>query len=189
MRRQFTGSSLPQAPRLLPSTARGAPGYFQNKYTSGVSTVGLSGQWQATDRLKLSADYTFAYGSVMFGNFNGVFVPANQLAYTYQNVTNYPDENSTMNALTFKGKYQLTDNVELGLGVGWSMFRSSNWNDQQPAVEAKCTSGGAQQLPNVWYCQHYQQRQFDQHPDAGLQLAQLQRRDGHGVSEDQVVGR
>ena len=121
----------------------GSAGYFQNKYTSDVQTVGLSAEWKATDRLKLSADYTFSFGSVMFGNFNGVFVPASELGYSYQNVSNYPDENSVMNALTVKAKYDLSDNVELGLGVGWSMFRSSNWNDQQPAVEAKCTSNGS----------------------------------------------
>ena len=45
-----------------------------------------------------------------------------------------------MNSLAVKAKYELTENIELGLGVGWSMFRSSNWNDQQPAVEAKCTN-------------------------------------------------
>jgi hypothetical protein len=121
----------------------GSAGYFQNKYTSGVSTVGLGGQWQANDKLKLSADYTFAYGSVLFGNYNGVYIApgsGNPLAYTYQNVSNYPDENSVMNALTLKVKYDLSANVELGLGVGWSMFHSNNWNDQQPAVEAKCTS-------------------------------------------------
>jgi hypothetical protein len=127
----------------------GSAGYFQNKYTSGVSTVGLGGEWQATDKLKFTADYTFAYGSVLFGNFNGVFVPANQLAYTYQNVSNYPDENSTMNALTLKAKYALSDNVEFGVGVGWSMFRSSNWNDQQPAVEAKCTSNAVNTCASV----------------------------------------
>jgi hypothetical protein len=126
-----------------------SPGYFQNKYTSGVSTVGLSGQWQATDRLKLSADYTFAYGSVMFGNFNGVFVPAASVAQTYQNVINYPDENSVMNALTLKAGYKVTDNMELGLGVGWSMFHSNNWNDQQPAVEAKCTSNSSGNVCNT----------------------------------------
>jgi hypothetical protein len=124
----------------------GSAGYFQNKYTSGVSTVGLIGEWKPMDRLKLSADYTFAYGSVLFGNYNGVYIaPAsgNPLAYTYQNVSNYPDENSMMNSLTVKAKYDVTDNIELGLGVGWSMFRSNNWNDQQPAVEAKCTSNSS----------------------------------------------
>jgi hypothetical protein len=131
----------------------GSAGYFQNKYTSGVSTLGLNAEWKPTDKLKLSADYTFAYGTVLFGNYNGVFVSGtytptggvavSQLQNTFQNVTNYPDENSVMNALTVKAKYDLTDNIELGLGVGWSMFRSNNWNDQQPAVEAKCTNNTA----------------------------------------------
>ncbi len=119
----------------------GSAGYFQNKYTSGVSTVGLNAEWKPTDKVKLSADYTFAYGTVLFGNYNGVYIAptsGNPLAYTYQNVSNYPDENSVMNSLAVKAKYELTDNIELGLGVGWSMFRSDN--DQQPAVEAKCTS-------------------------------------------------
>jgi hypothetical protein len=142
----------------------GSAGYFQNKYTSGVSTLGLSAEFKATDRLKFTADYTFAYGSVLFGDYNGVFVSGNsvpaagsgsvavsQLQQSMQNVTNYPDENSIMNALTVKAKYELTDNIELGLGVGWSMFRSNNWNDQQPAVEAKCTSNTSNTCNSTTY--------------------------------------
>ena len=52
----------------------GSAGYFQNKYTSGVSTVGLNAEWKPTDKVKLSADYTFAYGTVLFGNYNGVYI-------------------------------------------------------------------------------------------------------------------
>jgi len=122
----------------------GSAGYFQNKQTSDVHTVGLSAEWQATDRLKLSADYTFAYGSVMFGEFNGVFVAApNQ---NYQNVINYPDDHTVMNALTVKGSYKLTDNVELSLAGMYSMFYDKDWRDLSCAVEPTngvCTGPGA----------------------------------------------
>ena len=61
---------------IATAACAGTAGYFQNKYTSAVHTVGMSGDWKVTDKLKLGAEYTFAYGSVMFGEFNGVFVGA-----------------------------------------------------------------------------------------------------------------
>ncbi len=116
----------------------GSVGYFQNKQTTDVQTVGLSAEWQATDRLKLTGEYTFAYGSVMFGEFNGVFVGApNQ---NYQNVINYPDDQTVMNALTVKGTYKLTENVELSLGGMYSMFYDKDWRDETCAVVS--TAGG-----------------------------------------------
>ena len=46
----------PPSPQL--EFARPAAGYFQNKYTSGVHSAGLSAEWQATDRLKIGANST-----------------------------------------------------------------------------------------------------------------------------------
>jgi hypothetical protein len=111
----------------------GSVGYFQNKYNSGVHSVGLTAEWQATDRLKITGNYTFGYGAVMFGSFNGVFVPGGTA--TYQNVTNYPDDRTIMNAVTLKGTYQLTDNIELGAGVQYSQFYDSNWEFQACSVQ------------------------------------------------------
>jgi MtrB/PioB family decaheme-associated outer membrane protein len=110
----------------------GSVGYFYNKQTSDVQTVGLSAEWQATDRLKLTGEYTFAYGSVMFGEYNGVFVTAPD--QNYQNVINYPDDQTIMNALTVKGSYKLTENVELSLGGVYSMFYDKDWRDETCAV-------------------------------------------------------
>jgi hypothetical protein len=110
----------------------GSVGYFQNKQTTDVQTVGLSAEWQATDRLKLTGEYTFAYGSVMFGEYNGVFVTAPD--QNYQNVINYPDDQTIMNALTVKGSYKLTENVELSLGGVYSMFYDKDWRDETCAV-------------------------------------------------------
>jgi hypothetical protein len=94
-----------------PPLCTGSAGFFQNKQTTDVDTVGVSGDWQATDRLKLGLNYTFSYGAVMFGQFNGVFVPLNSITQTYQNVVNYPDNKSVMNAITVKASYQLTPNT------------------------------------------------------------------------------
>jgi MtrB/PioB family decaheme-associated outer membrane protein len=120
----------------------GSAGYFQNKYTNDVQTVGLSTEWQATDKLKLSAEYTFAYGAVMFGEYDGVFVPLGAVTQTYQNVSNYPDDHSIMNALTLKASYKLTDNIELSLGGMYSMFWDKDWRDLTGAVVPDCPAGG-----------------------------------------------
>jgi hypothetical protein len=122
------------AAQALTAACAGTAGYFQNKYNSGVHSVGLSAEWQATDRLKIIGSYTFGYGSVMFGNYNGVFVAAPTASY--QNVVNYPDDRTIMNAVTVKGTYQLTDNVEVGAGVTYSQFYDSNWEFQACAVQA-----------------------------------------------------
>ncbi len=89
----------------------GSAGYFQNKQTSGTNTVGLSGDWQVNEKLKLRADYTVSYGTVMFGQFNGVFVAHPTLSY--QNVANYPDFNSLMNMVRLAATYKVEENVTL----------------------------------------------------------------------------
>jgi MtrB/PioB family decaheme-associated outer membrane protein len=111
------------------ATCPTSAGYFQNKQTTDVNTVGVSGDWQATDKLKLGLNYTFSYGSVMFGQFNGVFVPLNGVGQTYQNVANYPDNKSIMNALTVKASYQLTPNMEFSVAGTYAMFLDHNWQD------------------------------------------------------------
>ena len=120
----------------------GSAGYFVNKSTDGVHTLGLDAEWKATDKLKFGLDYTFSYGAVMFGEYNGVVVATP--TQTYQNVTNYPDINTVMNSLTLKAHYQLAANTELLLGATWSMLRMDNFNDLPPALVASAptTTGG-----------------------------------------------
>lgn len=135
-----TGTAQPPA-GICPTSA----GYFQNTYTSGVHSAGLSAEWKATDKLKIGAFYTFAYGSVMFGEFNGVFVtttPNN----SFQNVSNYPDEHTLMNTVSLKASYALTDNIELGAGVQYAQFYDSDWQFQSCSVmptNGNCAAPGA----------------------------------------------
>jgi MtrB/PioB family decaheme-associated outer membrane protein len=116
----------------------GTAGYFQNKDTSSTHTVGVSGDWQVTEKLKLRGDYTFSYGTVMFGQYNGVFI-ANPTA-SYQNVTNYPDIDSTMHNVTLTATYQLTPRMELILQGMFAYYHDNNWNDTANAIQGAGTS-------------------------------------------------
>jgi hypothetical protein len=116
----------------------GTAGYFQNNYTSAVNTLGVSGEWQINSKLKLGAEYTFSYGSVMFGEFNGVFVPAP--TQSYQNVSNYPDINSVMHDAKLTATYELTPGLNLLAMVCWSYFRSNDWNDYAGPIQGAGTT-------------------------------------------------
>ena len=71
----ITTSATAPAPTSNTGACLGSAGYFQNKHTSSTHTVGISGEWQVNEKLKLKGEYTVSYGTVMFGEFNGVFVP------------------------------------------------------------------------------------------------------------------
>lgn len=116
----------------------GTAGYFQNDYTSAVHTVGLSSDWQVTSKLKLGAEYTFSYGSVMFGEFNGVFVPVPTASY--QNVSNYPDINSVMHDLKVTANYELTQSLDLLFMASWAYFRNNDWNDTAGPIQGAGTT-------------------------------------------------
>jgi hypothetical protein len=116
----------------------GTAGYFQNKQTSDTHTVGVSGEWQVNDKLKLRGDYTVSYGTVMFGQFNGVFIAAPTASY--QNVTNYPDINSLMNMFKVTAVYNLMPNVDLvGMGA-FSSFHNNDWNNTANPIQGAGTT-------------------------------------------------
>ena len=117
----------------------GSAGYFQNKYTSAVHTGGMSGDWAITDKLKLKGEYTLAYGSVMFGEYNGVFVAAPTLSY--QNVSNYPDIDSLMNNLKLTATYAVAPTMDLLLQGTWTYFHNNDWKDS-PGTLVGTTTGG-----------------------------------------------
>ena len=117
----------------------GTAGYFENKDTSATHTIGVSGEWKVNDKLKLQADYTFSYGSVMFSQYNGVFVNTATPA-SYQNVGNYPDINSRMNNFKLTATYELTPSTELAGQVGVTTYYDNNWNDTANAIQGAGTS-------------------------------------------------
>jgi MtrB/PioB family decaheme-associated outer membrane protein len=111
----------------------GSAGYFQNKYTSNTNTVGLSADWKANDNLRLAVQWTYAYGSVMFGQYNGVFVAVP--TQSYQNVSNYPDINSAMSNLRFISDYKLTPKMDLLFEASWSYYRDNSWYDTAQSIQ------------------------------------------------------
>jgi MtrB/PioB family decaheme-associated outer membrane protein len=116
----------------------GTAGYFQNKDTSNTHTIGVSGEWKVNEKLKLRADYTISYGTVMFGEFNGVFVPTPTASY--QNVANYPDVDSLMHNLKLTVTYELVPNVTLvGQGI-YTSFHNNDWYDTANAIQGAGTT-------------------------------------------------
>jgi len=116
----------------------GSAGYFQNQQTSSTHTIGVSGEWQINEKLKLRGDYTVSYGTVMFGEFNGVFVSNPTLSY--QNVANYPDIDSLMHNVRLTATYQLASNVELVGQAAYTYFRNNDWNDTANAIQGAGTT-------------------------------------------------
>jgi hypothetical protein len=123
------------ATQAATAVCAGTAGYFQNKYTSDVHTVGTSGEWKVTDKLKLGAEYTIAYGSVMFGEYNGVFVTTPTAGNFYQNVTNFPNVISLMNNLKLTATYAVAPTMDLLLQGTWSYFHNNDWNNTANAIQ------------------------------------------------------
>jgi MtrB/PioB family decaheme-associated outer membrane protein len=126
------------AAQAATAACAGTVGNFQNTYNSTTQTIGVSSDWRINEKLRLRAEYTLSYGSVMFGEFNGVFVP-NPTA-SYQNVTNYPDINSLMNNVRLTGTYDVRSNVQLVLQGIFTAFHNNDWNDTANAVQGAGTS-------------------------------------------------
>lgn len=119
----------------------GSAGYFKNDYSSRVQTVGAGLHWKATSRLKLQGTYTYSYGTVAFSEYNGVFVSS--VTQSYQNVQNYPDIDSIMQALTLKAEYQIDRNKELIFGYSFNFFENNDWNDFSNPVQTTTNTGSA----------------------------------------------
>lgn len=119
----------------------GSAGYFQNKYTSHMNTAGISANWQVNPKFKLTGEYNYSSGSVVFGQFNGVMVAS--VSQSYQNVISYPDIDSTMHDLRLTAIYQLTPNIEWSLMYAYNMFENNDWNFLTPPVQPTTNAGTA----------------------------------------------
>lgn len=109
------------------------PGFFRNQDTTGTNTVGVNGEWQVTDRLKLKANYTYQFGTITFNQFDGVFVP--NPTQSFQNVANYPDINSTMHDVRLTATYKLMEGIDLVGLVAYSYFHNNDWNNTANPVQ------------------------------------------------------
>ena len=118
----------------------GSIGYFQDRYTSDIQTIGLDGKWHVTQKIKLGLHYTFAYGSMLYGLYNGVFVSTPKAGAFYQNVANFPQTISRMHNARFTANYAMRSNVELLFAAGWEYYRDDNYNDTAAAIQGSGTT-------------------------------------------------
>jgi hypothetical protein len=129
----FGNGACSTAATAATAACAGTTGNFENRSTSTTHTAGVSGDWKINEKLRLRADYTVSYGTVMFGEFNGVFVP--NPSNSYQNVSNYPDINSLMNSFRVTASYQLDSGIELILQGIYTQFHNNDWNDSANQVQ------------------------------------------------------
>lgn len=123
-------------------TSNGYYGYSATT-TDSVHTVGLSGDWHATDRLKLGADYTFSYGDIGYNMYDGIFTGTTAQA---QSNLSLPTVSSSMHSFKLHGEYQLTDNISLLAGYGFDFYKDNDWAYSYAAVlsASSYTSGETQ---------------------------------------------
>lgn len=127
----------------------GSAGYFQNTYTSDMHTAGVSGDWKVSDQLKLTGEYNMSYGSVIFGQYNGVMVST--VTQSYQNVVPYPDIDSSMHDFKVAAIYQFTDNIDGSLIYRYSMFNNNDWQYVPSPVITTTDSSTAISIVNAGY--------------------------------------
>ena len=116
----------------------GTAGFFRNQDTSSTHTIGVSGDWQVNEKLRLRAEYTLSYGSVMFAEFDGVFV--SKPTQSYQNVANYPDINSLMNNIKLTATYDVKPGLQLVIQGVYTSFHNNDWNDTANAIQGAGTT-------------------------------------------------
>lgn len=127
----------------------GTIGYYQNKYTSDMHSAGFSGDWRVSDKLKLAGEYNMSFGSVIFGEYNGVMVST--VTQAYQNVVSYPDINSRMHDFKLSAVYSFSDNIEGSLIYRYSMFNNDDWQYVSVPAIATTNTGTAISILNAGY--------------------------------------
>lgn len=102
--------------------------------TDSVQTIGLSGDWQASERLKLGAEYTFSYGNVSYYMFDGITVATASNSAQLQSNLSLPSINSSMHSIKIHGEYKLTDDISLLAGYGFDYYKDNDWAYTYAAV-------------------------------------------------------
>lgn len=119
----------------------GSVGFFKNTYDSSTHTAGISANWQVNGRLKIGEEYNYQRGTIIFGEFNGVFVQ--NVTATYQNVIPYPDIDSEMHQLRLTADYQITPTIDWGVIYQYSRFHNNDWDFLTAPVQPSTNTGTA----------------------------------------------
>jgi MtrB/PioB family decaheme-associated outer membrane protein len=98
-----------------------------------VHTAGVSGDWQATDKLKLDATYVYQHGTTAF-NENGFFSAVNHGTSPWNyNVISLPSNKTVLNSATLQAEYQWSQSTSIVMGYLYEQFSSADYiNVQAP---------------------------------------------------------
>lgn len=98
-----------------------------------VHTAGVSGDWQATDKLKLNATYVYQHGTTAF-NESGFFSAVNHGTSPWNyNVIPLPSNKTTLNSAALGAEYQWSESTSIVLNYLYEQFSSADYlNVQAP---------------------------------------------------------
>ncbi|HIJ61965.1 MAG TPA: MtrB/PioB family outer membrane beta-barrel protein [Rhodospirillaceae bacterium] len=102
--------------------------YFQNQLTDETHTVGASGTWQASPKLKFTGTYNFSYGDTTFNVSDGMaqayflFSPTLATPNLNYSIVALPDVKSQLHTLTLQGEYAFKPNMSVLFGYQYERF-------------------------------------------------------------------
>lgn len=106
-----------------------------------VHTVGVHGDWQVNDRLKLILDNTLSYGNTAFDEASWVVSTGTLNSVT--TATSLPDNKSIANSFRLTAEYAVNDNLTFGLTGMWDRFYNKDYLNAQEASSAANQTGTA----------------------------------------------
>lgn len=111
---------------------------WTQKSTDSTHTLGLSGDWQALDNLRIGAGYNFAYGDVAYKLMDGLSpaqiatgsTPTTASVFAYNSyaalapyvIQPFPDVKSQLHSFSLHGEYQFTPQMSLWVGYTFERF-------------------------------------------------------------------
>jgi MtrB/PioB family decaheme-associated outer membrane protein len=99
-------------------------GYYSETSTYDIHTAGVGGDWHATDKLKLTADYTVSYGNQAFSQ--GGSWDTTQASQTFGGDPNL-STNSMDHVVRLNAAYDYTSAAELFVGYEFDSLSMSDW--------------------------------------------------------------
>ena len=118
----------------------GSTPYFTNQLTDETHTIGASGTWQASPKLKITGSYNFSYGDTTFNVGDGVapayflFNPALATPNLNYSVLALPDVKSQLHTLNLQGEYAFKPNMSLLFGYQFERFIYSDMAYTMPVT-------------------------------------------------------
>jgi MtrB/PioB family decaheme-associated outer membrane protein len=110
----------------------GDPFFWSLGTPNTVHTVGMSGDWQATDKLKLNATYVYQHGTTAFNEIGLATGSLGTGPWDF-NVISLPSNKTVLNSATLQAEYQWSQSTSIVMGYLYEQFSSADYlNVQAP---------------------------------------------------------